>query len=68
MKRGIKNMLPFKIDLTGKNIVITGGGGVLCSEFAYALAECGANIAVLDINLENAQKVSDKINQTSKSS
>jgi NAD(P)-dependent dehydrogenase (short-subunit alcohol dehydrogenase family) len=54
-------MLPFKIDLTGKTVVITGGGGVLCSAFAYALAECGANIALLDIKLENAQAVADKI-------
>jgi len=54
-------MLPFKINLTGKTVVITGGGGVLCSEFAYSLAECGANIALLDIKLENAQKVADKI-------
>jgi len=54
-------MLPFKIDLTGKTVVITGGGGVLCSEFAYNLAECGANIALLDIKLENAQIVADKI-------
>ena len=54
-------MLPFKIDMTKKNVVITGGGGVLCSEFAYALAECGANIALLDIKLENAQAVADKI-------
>ena len=56
-------MLPFKINLTGKTIVITGGGGVLCSEFAYALAECGANIALLDIKQDNAQLVADKINQ-----
>lgn len=54
-------MLPFKIDLTGKTVVITGGGGVLCSEFAYNLAECGANIALLDIKQENAQAVADKI-------
>lgn len=54
-------MLPFKINLTGKTVVITGGGGVLCSEFAYSLAECGANIALLDIKLENAQAVADKI-------
>jgi len=54
-------MLPFKINLTGKTVVITGGGGVLCSEFAYSLAECGANIALLDIKLESAQKVANKI-------
>ena len=56
-----KNMLPFKINLEGKTVVITGGGGVLCSEFAYSLAECGANIALLDIKLENAQAVANKI-------
>ena len=56
-------MLPFKINLTGKTAVITGGGGVLCSEFAYALAECGANVALLDIRLDNAQKVADKIGE-----
>jgi len=56
-------MLPFKINLTGKTVVITGGGGVLCSEFAYALAECGANVAVLDIKLENAQGVAAKIGE-----
>jgi NAD(P)-dependent dehydrogenase (short-subunit alcohol dehydrogenase family) len=54
-------MLPFKINLTDKLVVITGGAGVLCSEFAYSLAECGANIAVLDIKLENAQKVATDI-------
>ena len=57
-------MLPFKIDLTGKTVAITGGGGVLCSEFAYALAECGANVALLDIKEEGAQAVADKIGKT----
>jgi len=56
-------MLPFKIDLKGKNAVITGGGGVLCSEFAYSLAECGANVALIDIKPDGAQVVADKINQ-----
>lgn len=55
-------MIPFKIDLTGKTAVITGGGGVLCSAFAKALGETGANIAVLDLRLEAAQKVADEIN------
>ena len=39
--------VPFKIDLRGKTAVLTGGGGVLCSAFCEALAECGANVAVL---------------------
>lgn len=54
-------MLPFKIDLTNKTAVITGGGGILCSEFAYSLAQCGANVALLDIKPENAQAAADKI-------
>lgn len=53
--------LPFKIDLNGKTVVITGAGGVLCSSFAEALAECGAKIAVLDLRLEAAEAVAEKI-------
>lgn len=45
----------------GKNAVVTGGGGVLCSSFCEALAERGANVAVLDLNLENATRVAEKI-------
>lgn len=46
--------IPFKIDLKGKTAVITGAGGVICGEFAKALAECGANVALLDINYDAA--------------
>jgi NAD(P)-dependent dehydrogenase (short-subunit alcohol dehydrogenase family) len=46
-----------------KVVVITGGGGVLCSTMATALAEQGAKIAVLDLKAENAEKVADEINQ-----
>jgi len=53
--------IPFKIDLSGKTAVITGGGGVLCSGFAKAIAACGANIAVCDLRLEAAQTVVDEI-------
>lgn len=53
--------LPLKIDLSGKVAVITGGGGVLCSAFAQAIAACGAKVAVLDINKDAAQAVADKI-------
>ncbi|MFB0537136.1 MAG: SDR family oxidoreductase [Anaerolineae bacterium] len=48
-------------DFTGKVAVITGGGGVLCSVLARALAQCGASVAVVDINLPAAEKVSDEI-------
>lgn len=54
--------LPFNIDLSGKVAVVTGGGGILCSEFAKAIAKCNAKVAILDLNGEAAQKVADEIN------
>lgn len=56
--------LPFQIDLSGKVAVVTGGGGVLCSTFAKALATCGAAVAVLDLNLEAAQAVAGEITKS----
>ena len=53
--------LPFNLDLSGKTAVVTGAGGVLCSMFAKVLAQCGAKTAILDLNLEAAQKVADEI-------
>jgi len=44
-------------DLSGKVAVLTGGAGVLCSTMARALVACGARVAVLDINLEGAERV-----------
>lgn len=46
--------LPFKIDLNNKVVVVTGGSGVICSELCRAIDECGAKIAVLDLNEEKA--------------
>lgn len=43
-----------KHNFTGKVIVITGAGGVLCAYFAKELAKTGAKIALLDINVEQA--------------
>lgn len=54
--------LPFEIDLKNKVAVVTGGGGVLCSSFAMAIAKCGAKVAVLDLNEDAAEKVADEIN------
>lgn len=39
-----------------KTVVITGAGGVLCGYFAKLLAEHGARVALLDINLEAAER------------
>ena len=48
--------LPFEIDLSGKSVAITGAGGIICGEFAKALAACGAQVALLDINYDAAEK------------
>ncbi len=53
--------LPFQIDLGGKVAVITGAGGVLMSEFAKALAACGAKVALLDINEAAASAIAAEI-------
>lgn len=55
--------LPFKVDLSEKVAVITGAGGVICSEFARALAECGAKVALLDIDEASAKAVADSIGE-----
>jgi NAD(P)-dependent dehydrogenase (short-subunit alcohol dehydrogenase family) len=47
--------------LKGKNAVVVGGGGVLAGAMATGLARAGANIAILDLNLENAQKQAETI-------
>ncbi len=48
-------------DLTGKNAVITGGGGVLGGAIAEGLAAAGARVAVTSRNVDNAQRVVDRI-------
>lgn len=53
--------VPFRVDLSGKTVVVTGGGGVLCSCFAEALGECGAKVAVLDLSLDAADAVAKRI-------
>ncbi len=48
-------------DLTGKVAVVTGAGGVLCSDFAKVLARAGAKVALLDLNEEAAKAFADEI-------
>ncbi len=55
--------LPFKINLNDKVAVVTGGGGVLCAEFAAVLAANGAKVAVLDLNAEAAEKVAAQLRE-----
>ncbi len=53
--------LPFSLDLSGKVAVLTGGGGVLISQFAKALASCNAAVAICDLNGDAANAVADEI-------
>lgn len=48
-------MRDYSLDIKGKVAVVTGAGGVLCSMFAETLAEQGAKVALLDLNLEAAE-------------
>lgn len=52
---------PFVHDFTGKVVVVTGAGGVLCSYFAKEFARAGAKVALLDLNQEAAQGYADEI-------
>lgn len=52
---------PFKHDFSGKVVVVTGAGGVLCSDFAKSYAKAGAKVALLDLNEEAAQGYAEEI-------
>lgn len=41
-------------DLTGKTAIVTGGVGILGQHFCRGMAEFGANVAVVDLDLERA--------------
>jgi len=47
--------------LEGKVTALTGAGGFLIGEMARGLARAGVRVAVLDANLEKAERVADEI-------
>lgn len=55
--------LPLKIDFTGKVVVVTGAGGVLCGTMAKAFAQAGAKVAALDLNQESVEKLAAEVSQ-----
>jgi NAD(P)-dependent dehydrogenase (short-subunit alcohol dehydrogenase family) len=48
-------------NLKGKTIVITGGAGLIGSAFSKACAEYGANVVIVDIDEEKANKLIEQI-------
>ncbi|NHJ19455.1 MAG: SDR family NAD(P)-dependent oxidoreductase, partial [Candidatus Lokiarchaeota archaeon] len=53
--------VPFRIELKEKTVVITGGAGELCGNFAKALASCDAKVAILDLRKKAAEELAIEI-------
>lgn len=50
--------------LTGKVAVVTGGGGLLGQVFCQALATAGANVAIIDIDKQAADKTAANVEKS----
>ena len=50
-----------KFDLTGRVAIVTGGVGLLGTEFCLTLAEAGAAVAVVDLNAEKCATVAAEL-------
>ena len=53
--------LPLNIDYTGKVVVVTGAGGLICGAMARAFAQCGAKVAALDLNEDAVKKLAEEV-------
>jgi NAD(P)-dependent dehydrogenase (short-subunit alcohol dehydrogenase family) len=63
VKKGVPvNFVSELFDLTGQTAAVIGGGGVLGGAMAHALSRAGAQVAVLDLSLENARITADSLN------
>ena len=55
-------MYNVNFDISGQVAVITGAGGIICGTMAKEMAKKGVKIALLDLFVDNAQKIADEIN------
>ncbi len=53
--------LPINIDYTGKVVVVTGAGGLICGAMARAFAQSGAKVAALDLNEDAVKKLAQEL-------
>ena len=53
--------LPLNVDYTGKVVVVTGAGGLICGAMAAAFAQSGAKVAALDLNEDAVKKLADEL-------
>lgn len=53
--------LPLNIDFSGKVVVVTGAGGLICGAMARAFAQSGAKVAALDLNEDAVKKLAEEL-------
>ena len=53
--------LPINIDYSGKVVVVTGAGGLICGAIARAFAQSGAKVAALDLNEDAVTKLAEAL-------
>jgi 2-deoxy-D-gluconate 3-dehydrogenase len=53
-----------KFDLAGRAAVVTGGVGLLGAEFCRTLAEAGARVAVVDLNVSASKTTADSLTKS----
>ena len=53
--------LPLNIDYSGKVVVVTGAGGLICGAMARAFAQSGAKVVALDLNEEAVKKLAEEL-------
>ena len=53
--------LPLNVDYSGKVVVVTGAGGLICGAMARAFAQSGAKVAALDLNEDAVKKLADEL-------
>ncbi|MBR4863407.1 MAG: SDR family oxidoreductase [Oscillospiraceae bacterium] len=53
--------LPLNIDYSGKVVVVTGAGGLICGAMARAFAQSGAKVACLDLNEDAVKALANEL-------
>ena len=53
--------LPLNVDYSGKVVVVTGAGGLICGSMARAFAQSGAKVAALDLNEDAVKKLASEL-------
>src|SRR5208337_4449742 len=60
----VTDYLSAMFSLEGRTAVVTGGGGVLCSRMAEAMAQAGASVILWDVRQEALDEKAAQIRKT----